>query len=316
MRRLIAPPEPGIYPGVPQDVYFSWDCCSRSQLDKLRRSGAHMTVRDDKETDALRVGRAAHMAVLEGELFSVRYGEKTQCAAFTGKDERGRNQGSILLESGQVVCKTHLREQPINSAIELLAPGEYAMCTAMRSKVASKIRASGLIAGHGEFELSIVWDEHVTIRLGGAKVVVKVRCKARIDRFTALDGGTMVDLKTTMDASEQAFTRSIFDYSYDMQGGFYMRGGRLSGLPARHYVIMACEKEPPFEVEVFRLLDASLDAGEQLAMVLLRKYARCQHTGVWGGYPDRVLDVALPDWGWAKRDEEIKALMQAEEEYA
>ena len=308
MRRLIAPPEPGIYPGVAADVYFAWDCASRSRLEKLRRSPAHMIAGDDKETDAMRFGRACHMAILEPEIFGVRYAAKKQCSAFTGNNERCKSQGSVLLESGDVVCKTHLREQPINLTTELMGVEEYGACQQMRARVAGKMRASGLIAGHGEFELSIVWDEAVVIDVDGLKVTVPVRCKARIDRFTAVGDGTIVDLKTTQDASRASFTKAIWDYSYHVQGGMYMRGARAVKLPAQHYVIMAVEKNAPWEAGVFRLTEGALDAGEQLSVALLRKYAHCQHTGVWPGYADVVEDISLPDWAWRKVDEELTEL--------
>jgi len=165
-----------------------------------------------------------------------------------------------------------------------------------------------MVTGPGEFELSVVWDEPVEIMVEGERVTVMVRCKACIDRYAALGGGTLGDMKTTQDASIGTFERSIFRYNYHMQGGFYMRGAKAVGLPARHYAILAAEKSPPYEVNVFRLTEGALDAGEQLALALLKRYAYCQHTGEWPGYEDRVRDIALPDWSWRAIDDDLTEL--------
>ena len=102
--------------------------------------------------------------------------------------------------------------------------------------------------------------------------------------------------------------RTIFKYGYHRQGWLYRRGSRKVGLPVENYTILAMEKAAPFEVGVFRLMEAALDAGENVTMNLIKLYARCKHTGEWPGYPDRVRDITLPDWGWQATDDEAKEL--------
>ena len=308
---MITAPEPGYYTSVPMDIYAAWPYVSRSGLLLMRRSAAHYKAkRDRKPTNAMKLGSAAHMAILEPELFSERYAAKGTCEEFTGKgDDRCKNSAAVMLESGQGVCRTHLKKDaPVNERVELLDASDFEACTAMRRVVAGKLRANGLISGEGEFELSIVWDEQVEVVAAGARVTVTVRCKARLDRFSALGGGTLLDIKTTQDASRHSFTKAIFDYDYHVQGGFYMRAARQVGLPAQHYALLPIEKEPPYEACVYRLTEGALDAGEEIAMALLGKLALCQHTGTWPGYEDRVEDIALPDWAWRKMDDELQEL--------
>lgn len=310
----IPAPEPGYYPGVPMDVYLQWDAASKGRLVLLKRSPAHLRehiLRDSAETDALRFGSAAHMAVLEPELFSVRYARKEQCAAHTdgGEGPRCRSQGKYLTATGRVLCGTHYDgEEQLNDTTILLAPEQYAACLAMRRVFAGKLKASGLLEGAGEFELSLVWHERVEVTVEGEVVEVTVPCKARIDRYSAVGGGTLGDMKTTTDASRYKFERAIFRYFYHTQGWFYMRGARAVNLPARHFAILAAEKEPPYEVNVYRLTEGALDAGGEVALQLLKLYARCQHTSTWPGYQDRVQDIALPDWAWRATDDDLGEL--------
>ena len=309
-------PEIGYHPNVPMDLYRQWDCCSNGRLQEIKRSPAHLrasVLNGRKETDALRFGSAAHMAILEPELFSVRYVAKTRCAAFTGKDERCRSIGSVLLASGDIVCRTHLRDHPINEVVTLLSEEDHKACQEMRAALARKRRAANLVGAAGAFELSIVWDEQVEVRLPEGEVVeVPVRMKGRIDHYSPdLERGTLLDVKTTADASEESFTRAIYAYGYHIQGGLYMRGAKALGLPATHYTILAAEKEPPFEVGVFRLTEGALDAGEQTAMKLLALYARCKHLNDWPGFPDRVRDISLPEWAWRATDDELQRLEEA-----
>lgn len=308
-------PEPGYYVGVPMEVYHAWDAASNGQLQIIKRSPAHLKavrVHGSNETEALRFGAAAHMAILEPELFSVRYAPKAQCSALTakGKGPRCESNGKFLLLSGDMVCGTHRADQPLDTTKELMDPADYAAVWEMRGSLSRKRRAANLVGAAGDFEVSIVWDEVIEIRLpGGELVEVTVRVKGRIDHYSPdLERGTALDVKTTEDAEEQAFTRSIYRYGYHCQGGLYMRGLHALNLPAAHYTILAAEKTPPYEVGVFRMTEGALDAGEQTAMKLLKLYALCKHTGEWPGYQDRVRDVTLPDWAWKATDDELQRL--------
>jgi hypothetical protein len=81
-------------------------------------------------------------------------------------------------------------------------------------------------------------------------------------------------------------------------------GARAVGIPAEHFVIVAVEKEPPYAVAVYRVLDAAIDAGREQIAGLLKTYATCVALDEWPGYAEQVVDVALPAWAWNQIDEE------------
>lgn len=295
-------PEPGIYEDVPMSEYFTWDAASKSRLWGFRRSPAHARVMSE-DTKATAFGRAAHVALLEPDEFKKRYASASQCVAHTGAGAQCQNQGSYPLAGGGSVCGTHIKKAlktddslKVAENVEILSEKDWAACGTIRERVKAKARASGLVSGPGRAELSLVW---VDPELG-------IRCKGRIDRDSpTLAGGTIVDVKTTVDASDFAFERTIFNYGYHAQGAFYLDGMEALGEERRHCTILAVEKAAPFEISAFRLLPAALDAGRDLIRPILERYAWCKENDIWPGYPDRVREIALPDWAWKATDDII-----------
>lgn len=277
-------PEPGAYPGTPMHEYATWPGASNSQLTRLMRSPAHLRAyleEPSKDTPALVFGRAAHAAILEPDLFASTYIEQP-----AGLDRRTKAGKELWAE----LCDEYGEDR-------VLSPTAYRACLGMRDSVHAMRRAAGMLTGPGEVELSCGWD------MDG------VRCKGRFDRHSPeIAGGAVVDLKTTNDASRLGFERSIFSYGYHRQAAMYLAGARALGIPARHYVIIAVEKEPPYGVGVFRLTEGAVDAGAQQLRPLLSLYARLQEIPrtEWWGYPDEVRDVSLPAYAWNQLDDQME----------
>lgn len=307
-------PESGVYEDVPMKVYHTWDAASKSRLWAMKQSPAHAKVQidlsttgeDDDPTPAQVFGRAFHAALLEPDVFRARYATADQCIAHTEKGSRCQKKGAFPLVGGKSICGTHfkkaLAEDPsltLAEDVEVLSKKVHSACLTIRKRVIAKARASGLVSGPGRAELSIVWKDPET----------GIMCKARLDRHSpTIAKGTIVDVKTTVDASDYAFERTIFRYGYHGQGAMYLDGANEVDLPAEKYVILAVEKKEPFESSVFRLNEAAIDAGRLLLRSLLVRYAWCKKKGVWPGYPDRVREIALPDWAWKATDDIIYEL--------
>src|SRR5690606_27841947 len=69
--------QPGVYRGIPADVYHAHPGVSASRLQKLTRSPMHLKHAIDHpgeaDTPALAFGRACHAAILEPEVFAAAY---------------------------------------------------------------------------------------------------------------------------------------------------------------------------------------------------------------------------------------------------
>lgn len=283
---MIEGPTPGVYPGTPLATYHEWDAASNSRLSRLRRSPAHLLAymqEPQVETEALRIGRATHAAILEPDDFGTRY---------VSGPEGDRRTKAVREQWDEVEARY--------GCGYVLKPAEYDLCLKLRDSVHVHSRALGMISGPGQAELSMLWED---ADLG-------VLCKARWDRYSPeIAGGAIVDIKTTRDASAREFERSLFSNGYHRQGAFYLMGAEARKLPARHFVILAVEKEPPYAVAVYRLTEGAIDAGQEQIRPLLAKYAECMAKNDWPGYPDEVQDIAIPDWAWRVVDDEIREVV-------
>jgi hypothetical protein len=278
-------PAPGVYPGTHIETYHRWPCASNSRLSKLLRSPAHLKAYLDEpqdDTAALIMGRAAHSAILEPELFAKLYGRSSGADRRTkaGKQEWD----DLLAQFGEGY---------------VLKPDDHDAARKMRDAVYAHASASKLLAGDGDVEFSVVWDAHCY----GDEKDELVRCKARLDKFSpAIAGGVIVDVKTTKDASPREFERSIFTYGYHRQAALYLDAAHTAGIDAEHFVIIAVEKESPWAVGVYRLTDGAIEAGREQVMKLLKTYAMCEALGSWPAYGDDVKDIAIPTWAWSQLD--------------
>lgn len=302
-------PTPGVYPGTAMRAYHAWEAASNSRLTRLMRSPAHMKAYIEgppAETEALRLGRAIHTAVLEPDHFGERYVTADQCMAITKEKKRCTNGGVWMHRDLGWVCGVHAKGHDDGvvtaPAVEVLSADDQTLCLKIRDAVYRKDSARGLLTGAGEVELSMLWKDHAT----------DVPCKARWDRHSPeIAGGSIVDLKTTKDASPRAFEKSIFDLGYHRQAGMYLMGARARKLPARHYTFVAVEKEPPFAVAVYRLSDGVVDAVRPQVETLLRRYAGCMESGRFPDYPDEVRDIFVPDWAWKVMDAQTEEIEEA-----
>ena len=108
----------------------------------------------------------------------------------------------------------------------------------------------------GQAELSYFWDDFGTIK-----------GKCRPD-WISDDGSIVVDVKTTTDASHKGFQKSIANWGYYLQLGWYLRGLRKLGLPVKEFIFIAIEKTPPFCVGVYsadqNMIDFAMKELDQL----------------------------------------------------
>ena len=272
-------PAIGIHKGIPANDYHHWSALSNSHLNHLRKSPAHLQAylaEPSKDTPAFKLGRAIHCAILEPDIFPTTY--------FLGLDvDRRTKQGKTAWVD---FLKTHDESC-------VLSPADYARCAAIRDAVWKKKTARVLLEAVGEAELSIAWDRN------------GVLCKARYDWISQeLDGGTIVDLKSTTDASPKQFEKSIFNFGYHRQGAFYLDGAAPCHIPVENYVVLAVEKDPPYESAAYKIKTEVLQAGWLQVEPLIEKYKACCERGEWPGYADIFTDIGIPAWGWSELSNE------------
>jgi|10_taG_2_1085330.scaffolds.fasta_scaffold00341_30 exodeoxyribonuclease VIII len=286
---MIELPDDGLIEDVPDDVYHSWAGASQSRLKSLgEKSPQHMMYGMTNPTDqtpAMKLGTAAHAAILQPVEFVKRYATTGQCVAKTkSKGTRCTYDGKQRI-GGKWYCGRHAEDVDGDDLIAL-DRDDFHKCLAMRDAVHSHPTASVLLQS-GLSELSAVWRDP---EFG-------VRCKARIDHL-APDGSILVDIKTTYDASPEFFTRRIFTSGYYLQAAHYLTAVNVHDIPADLYAIVAVENEPPHAVVVYQLDEEAIDAGRKELRPLLKRWAECEANGSWPSYPDEAVNITLPPWAW------------------
>lgn len=294
-----SPPEPGLYEDVRFREYLSWDCASRGRLVELERSPAHLRAmlngEDGEESEAQIVGKAAHAAVLEPDIYGERYVQAERCCETTGSGSRCSYNGKHVTRDGDWYCGTHVKGVPEEEIVDdatVLTEKQAELVKAVRDSVFESTAARRILRSDGPVELAGVAED------GPSGVLCKVRTDKIAEPFESI-----VDLKTARDASRRSFSKTIFRRRYHLQGALYLRVMRALGVPVKRYTIIAVEKTPPYAVATYKLTDGTIDAGEELLDALLPLYAETVERDHWPGYPDKVQEIALPAWAWNETED-------------
>ena len=136
----------------------------------------------------------------------------------------------------------------------------------------------------GQSELSYFWDD-----LG----LVKGKCRPD---WISDDGNIVVDIKTTTDASPKGFQKSIANWGYHLQLGWYLRGLQKLGLPAKEFIFIAIEKTPPFSVGVYRANKDMITYANDEINNLVYDIDESLKSDDFPDYTPEILDLGLPNW--------------------
>jgi len=251
--------------------YHASPAISKSGLDAVSKSIDHYRAykaKATKVTPAMIFGQRVHEITLEPDTFHDRFTVKP--ADLDGRTKEGKAWKAEAADRGL----------PIIDAAELEELETIA------SAVHNHPIAGPIIRSEGWIESSFFWTDPE----------YGVDCRCRPDILTT--DGLYIDLKTTRDASPEAFATSAARYRYDVQGAFYSRGiESVLELEVQEFLIVAVEKAPPYAVAVYRLPPVFLSIGvERMHRDLERFRDYLEDPDQWTGYPLEVLDLHPPRW--------------------
>ncbi len=106
----------------------------------------------------------------------------------------------------------------------------------------------------------------------------------------------VVDVKTTSDASEAAFRKSVANYRYHVQDALYRAAFSALGEPVTYFLLVVVEKEPPYAIATYVLDSDAIQRGHTHATRDMQKLAQAVSTGEFPGYPVGVQMLDLPPW--------------------
>lgn len=287
----------GFWPQSNED-YHRGPGYSKSDLDLVARSLRHYWAAKrapdrvpKKRTDAKLLGSAVHSAILEPDLFPAEYVAMPEDAPSrpTARQVRAKKPSQETLDA-----VAWWRDfESANKGKELLTADQWSACIAMRDAVHAHPIARSVLTG-GMAEQSV----HALDRATGLHI------KCRMDYLR--DGAGLIgDLKTTDDASSEAFGRHAADYRYHVQCGYYRRVMREAfGEAPKYWAFVAVEKEPPYAIGVYYVDDATADLGARMAERDLLRLAEALQADQWPDYtPAQVAPLQLPGW-YVRRAEE------------
>lgn len=272
---------PGLYPGLSYEEYQGLDAVNHSLLEPFRRTPAHAreAILHPKEpSDAMALGQAFHVLVLEPAKFVARY-------VVPPKVDRRFKEGKA----------TWAAFEASNPGKLLLAADEMEACERMRDSVMSHPMASEFLGHAVAREITFLWDELVD----GEPVL----CKGRED-LIAPNGGWawIINLKTTKNAAERPFQSDVYKFGYHRASAWYRRGLATLKPAERRVAYIAVETEPPYCVAVHELDTRALEQGEREMLGFLTQYVTCKKTNEWPGYDPGLSLIDLPAYGVDRLD--------------
>jgi hypothetical protein len=215
--------------GISEEVYRSAHGLNKSLLTEFIRSPRHYLdakTNQKKATDSMKMGTALHQLILrpyEEPVFAVmkkvdkrKTADKEYAANFEAE-----NSGKIIIDEEA--------EKTIR---------------AMREALMGNTRFEKIISRTSHRELGIFADRECAEGT--------VRLKGMLDGFCEVDG-TVFDIKSTQDASYDAFRRDFRSYQYALQQVQYTYLCSRLGLGFSNFVFVAVESKPPYGVAFYTL---------------------------------------------------------------
>lgn len=254
-------------------AYFANPAINKSALDAIRLSPLHYQRRIVERTAAIEptpamaLGTLVHTLVLEPEEVFRRYAMKP---ALDRRTKAGKEAYAAW-------------EAELNGR-EALQLEIHDMACSMSAAVLSHPIASELLEG-------AICERSAY----GVDPESGLDVKARID---AIQGTTLVDLKTCRDASSEGFARSVASYRYHVQAAHYMATYQAAtGHQVDSFVFVAVESAPPYAVGVYQLDPASLAfAAEQRRedLAALSQFHSAQCPASYNN--NQLTTISLPPW--------------------
>lgn len=229
----------------------------------------HVLDLDREETPAMKFGTAFHMAILEHERFREFYVVQPE---FSGTGMRERKANWLAAQNHHAV---------------ILKQDEYDDLMGMMESVSNHAEAKELLTNSQTEQSGMFRDPDTGIL-----------CKFKAD-FLHTGHNVLGDVKTTLDCTHDAFSRTIFNQRYDIQLYMYCLGASLiMEKKIEHPVFLAIEKKAPYEVALYQADNEMMMKAERdykKAMSLLKE---CLVNDSWPRYQQKHASISLPKYAF------------------
>ena len=264
---------------VPAPEYHASPGLSISRLKELKRSPQHYqwALTHPKDTQPLRLGSAAHCAVLEPERFIRDHAVWNRRTA----------SGNLGPRNGQYWDAF----KGANATKAIITEDEYVDVLAIQAAVRGDPVAAPYLDS-GEPEVVLTWE------LAGRP------CRGRIDWFTTQNGEpVIVGLKTARDCRVFQFGGQSARLGYHLQWAWYADGYQAIKSKQPKMVEIVVESAPPHAVVVYTIPDDVLVQGREEYEALMVQLAECEVRGEWPGPASVEQILSLPTWVYGQVDD-------------
>lgn len=269
---------PGVYDGMPDDVYHSdpvpGGSLSSTGARKLTPPGTPAAFRwwadnpapPNREFD---LGHAAHRHVLRAGMgFAV-------MPADNYRTDKAKTAKAEAYAAG----------------LTPLLPAQLEQVRAMTTKLRQHPLAGPLFEPcSGKPEQSGFWRDGQT----------GIWRRIRLDWLRNPTSGRFLipDYKTCANASDDAMERALYSFGYHQQAAYYIDGARALGLAGDDvgFLLVCQEKTAPYLVNVLEVHPSALRVGAALNRDAINLYAECHANNRWPGYDEGISFVSLPPW--------------------
>lgn len=276
-----APHVEGIFAGLNDRIYHAAPGFSHSAAKRMKTPAHYQSYLTEKRepSAAMLIGTITHALVLEP-------GKEIPFAVapdgLDGRTKAGKDWKSEQLAAGR----------------EVIAAEDFEAAKSAAESVLKHPACRVIFESEGMSELSVF----KRFELGGSALR-----KARIDWTPGSGSNSLVDLKTTRDASPEAFGKELYEYGYHTGAAWYLDIWNDAAPEDRRecFVFIAVEKDPPFAVAVYNISEDAIRLGRKKNIERLQTYIECTQSGVWPSYPTEIKTIDLPAWAYGKRKPQI-----------
>lgn len=266
----------GFFSRLPAAEYHALDDVSVSRLKEIVRSPKHYRYRlaHPLETPPMRLGTAAHCAVLEPELFSLTYAVWTR-----------RTEGGAMAPRRGKAWEEFCSE---NEGLRIVTEDEHTTAVTIARAV------------HGD-ETAMKY-----LRVGEPEVTLRAllhgrMCRGRVDWLCTVERPAIVGLKTARNPEHYAFAKAAASLKYywhwAMYHDLYLE---LTGKKPLVKEIVV-ESSPPHDVVVYDVDDDAIEQGREEYVEAMARLAYCEAHDQWHGIAGGTeLALSLPTHVYAR----------------
>lgn len=267
----------GIYYGIEEEIYHQLPYFSSTYARALLSNPAKAQLERKKSRNMV-IGSAVHALYLEGR---AKYEQRYVVVPADAPARPTRRQVEAKKPSEDTIKAIEWWNafDTANACKETLTVDEAVTVEGCCKALPLDPRIQKRRMFQGKKEVTIIYTDALT----------GIRCKSRLDCLN--DDGCIDDLKTTADASEYGFSKSIAKFGYYAQAGSYICAAASVGLEFDNFRIGAVSTEPPHQVIAGSISKEYIERGMMEFGRALQFESECRQMGF---YPNIEIPAHLP----------------------